>query len=187
MKTLREYIDQLDEISRRDFLKGAGVAAVAGAVGTGAYMNRGKGASGNFEGDDGIYVDQLLDVRLACKADKLFKTNQFNPDAFLMSDPATLNTTTELLKKYFQANPKMKPIVEREWELTISNATSDYQQDPAKFFENLNKAYKNKDVIIANFERFLEGQRPLGTKPKGEFDESLELDTLERIQKLVKL
>ena len=32
MKTLREYIDQLDEISRRVFLKGAGVAAL-GAVG----------------------------------------------------------------------------------------------------------------------------------------------------------
>ena len=33
MKTLREYIDQLDEISRRGFLQGAGAAAVAGAVG----------------------------------------------------------------------------------------------------------------------------------------------------------
>jgi hypothetical protein len=34
MKTLREYIDQLDEISRRDFLKGAG--ATAGSVATDA-------------------------------------------------------------------------------------------------------------------------------------------------------
>ena len=34
MKTLREYIDQLDEISRRDFLKGAGAAAVAAAAGS---------------------------------------------------------------------------------------------------------------------------------------------------------
>lgn len=33
MKTLREYIDQLDEISRRDFLKGAGATAVGAAVG----------------------------------------------------------------------------------------------------------------------------------------------------------
>jgi hypothetical protein len=31
MKTLREFIDQLDEISRRDFLKGAGAAAMTGA------------------------------------------------------------------------------------------------------------------------------------------------------------
>lgn len=33
MKTLREYIDQLDEISRRDFLKGAGAAAIGAAGG----------------------------------------------------------------------------------------------------------------------------------------------------------
>lgn len=33
MKTLRETIDQLDEISRRGFLQGAGAAAVAGAAG----------------------------------------------------------------------------------------------------------------------------------------------------------
>ena len=33
MKTLRETLDQLDEISRRGFLKGAGAAAVAGAAG----------------------------------------------------------------------------------------------------------------------------------------------------------
>jgi colicin import membrane protein len=33
MKTLREYIDQLDEISRRDFLKGAGATAGLAAMG----------------------------------------------------------------------------------------------------------------------------------------------------------
>lgn len=39
MKTLREYIDQLDEISRRDFLKGAGAAALAGAAGYAAHKD----------------------------------------------------------------------------------------------------------------------------------------------------
>jgi hypothetical protein len=34
MKTIREYIDQLDEISRRDFLKGTGAAAGLAAVGS---------------------------------------------------------------------------------------------------------------------------------------------------------
>ena len=33
MKTLREYIDQLDEISRRGFLKGAGVVTALGGAG----------------------------------------------------------------------------------------------------------------------------------------------------------
>ena len=34
MKTLREYIDQLDEISRRDFIKGTAATAGLAAVGT---------------------------------------------------------------------------------------------------------------------------------------------------------
>ena len=38
MKTLREYIDQLDEISRRGFLKGMGAAAL-GASGVSAASN----------------------------------------------------------------------------------------------------------------------------------------------------
>lgn len=33
MKTIREYIDQLDEINRRDFIKGAGAAAGLAAMG----------------------------------------------------------------------------------------------------------------------------------------------------------
>jgi tRNA A37 N6-isopentenylltransferase MiaA len=39
MKTLREYMDILDEISRRDFIKGAGAAAATAAAG---------GAKGQF-------------------------------------------------------------------------------------------------------------------------------------------
>ena len=38
MKTLREYIEILDEISRRDFLKGAGAAAGLAAVGGAGYV-----------------------------------------------------------------------------------------------------------------------------------------------------
>jgi hypothetical protein len=40
MKTLRETLDQLDEISRRDLLKGAGAAAVAGAAGSSIAQNQ---------------------------------------------------------------------------------------------------------------------------------------------------
>jgi hypothetical protein len=38
MKTLREYIDKIDEISRRDFLRGAGAVAGATAVGGTGYL-----------------------------------------------------------------------------------------------------------------------------------------------------
>ena len=39
MKTLREYIDRLDEISRRDFLKGAGLAAAGAALSKSSYAH----------------------------------------------------------------------------------------------------------------------------------------------------
>jgi hypothetical protein len=39
MKTLREYIDQLDEINRRDFLKTAGAAGVGVAAGSASAFN----------------------------------------------------------------------------------------------------------------------------------------------------
>ena len=43
MKTLREYIDILDEISRRDFLKTAGAAAAGAALGSTAKAQVGGG------------------------------------------------------------------------------------------------------------------------------------------------
>jgi TAT (twin-arginine translocation) pathway signal sequence len=163
--------EELGEIDRRGFLKGAGAAMGAAALGGIAYQNRGKGSSGNFEGNDGVYIDQILTIRLACKANDLFNSDQFNPDAYLMSDSDTLNKTTELIKRYLQANPKMKPILEREWQLVMSNANNDYRQNPEKFFAGLNVAYKNKDRTFANFEQFLTGKDPVfKPSPKGEFD-----------------
>jgi len=43
MKTLREYIDQLDEISRRDALKYAGATAAGAALGGAAGFYKGAG------------------------------------------------------------------------------------------------------------------------------------------------
>jgi len=63
MKTLREYIDQLDEISRRGFLKGAGAAAVSGAVGTGSLFPKTAKAeysTYSLTEDDVQYIMALL-------------------------------------------------------------------------------------------------------------------------------
>ena len=48
MKTLREYIDQLDEIDRRGFLKGMGAAAVVGATGGAATSTYALGLRHTF-------------------------------------------------------------------------------------------------------------------------------------------
>ena len=55
MKTLREYIEILDEIDRRGFLKGMGAAAVAGATG-----GLSKGAKADWEKEPDI-TDPMTD------------------------------------------------------------------------------------------------------------------------------
>ena len=71
MKTLREYMDKLDEISRRDFLKGAGAAAIAGAAG---------GAKADWEKDD--VTDRMSD-----EVTKRYKNVSTNGEATLQYFP----------------------------------------------------------------------------------------------------
>ena len=166
MKTIRDYINlienaqsQVDEMDRRSFLKGAGAAAVAGTVGAGAYMDRGKGASGNFEGNDGTYIDQILRLRLALSTMYGGKTEQ---------DLARVNG---LIKKYLQANPKMKPVLESEWKL-INNNIAELQAKDGSGYDDLYKILPNKESVLANFEKFLQGEDPIfHPKVKGEFDD----------------
>jgi len=79
MKTLREYIDQLDEISRRDFLKGAGVGAVAGALGTVGYQAGQQSTVDTIPSDPQVYyliaylswLTSLVDTPMAKQMKKL--------------------------------------------------------------------------------------------------------------------
>jgi TAT (twin-arginine translocation) pathway signal sequence len=69
MKTLREYIDQLDEISRRDFLKGAG--ATAGLAAMGASQ------PAMSEENYGQIVYDMLWLYEICKGDNWNSTGQY--------------------------------------------------------------------------------------------------------------
>lgn len=60
MKTLREYIDQLDEISRRDFLKGTG-AVTLGTVLSSIPIPRTFAAS-NFSKEEGQVIAAVLSM-----------------------------------------------------------------------------------------------------------------------------
>ena len=60
MKTLREYIDKIDEISRRDFLKGAGAAAAGAGL---AMANPTKAQAGIFGSSiDKKYLDSSQEL-----------------------------------------------------------------------------------------------------------------------------
>jgi hypothetical protein len=80
MKTLREYIDQLDEISRRDVLKGIGAAA-AGAV---------LGQPKDAEADRTWSTDPVSDKWHASM------TSENYPGAYLFWDEDRNNVTIEL-------------------------------------------------------------------------------------------
>ena len=62
MKTLREYIDQLDEISRRDFLKGAGAAAGLSILGKPGQAIAQAFKHYNFTDEDGETLAALLSM-----------------------------------------------------------------------------------------------------------------------------
>lgn len=136
---------EIDEMNRRDFLKGAGVAAVAGAIGTGAYLNRGKS---KFEGNDGVYVDQILSLYAARKQ--------------MVKEPDDIITTCKkLIQEYLNQNPKMKSIVNNEYKLIVSQMKPD---DWATIT-------RNQDSTIRNFQLFLKGEDPeFNPKQKDEFN-----------------
>ena len=71
MKTIREYIDQLDEISRRDFLKGAGALAAAGAVGSSS-----AGTTLNLNNAEVYYLNGWLIDAIPYGTDKSFDMYQ---------------------------------------------------------------------------------------------------------------
>jgi hypothetical protein len=68
MKTLREMMDQLDEISRRDVLRGAGAAALAGATqNVGAYTRYPKAIQ--YDEDELTKINTFLMLRQFCQLD----------------------------------------------------------------------------------------------------------------------
>ena len=70
MKTLRETIDQLDEISRRGFLKGAGAAAVAGATGGATASSHDPNTNvTSFDADDINIINKFLELYWLVKND----------------------------------------------------------------------------------------------------------------------
>ena len=81
-KTIREYMEQLDEISRRDFLKGAGAAAVAGST---------TDSNADWK-QEPSYVDKMTD-----KEFRKFKNVSTNGSAALQYNPDIQSPKFQLL------------------------------------------------------------------------------------------
>ena len=163
MKTLREYIDQLDEISRRDFIKGAGAAAVAG---TGGYI---------------AGTQNQLDKRIGHNLGRLYG---FMHNANTFGERSRkINAINDRLK-YFEK--RLDPDIDRtEWyKYGFGQGQSEYKRifpnghtstpaDESKFDELLN----------AYFENF--AQSAYGGLKEEEVDEAASPNAVRRIEQLV--
>lgn len=180
MKTIRDYINliesnqQVDEMDRRDFLKGAGALAAAGAVSAGAYMNRGKS---NFEGNDGVYIDQIL--RLYVVSKELSQPPNNRPGA-----AETYTKCKELIGKFLSSNPKMKPVINSEYQLVVKGLNDEAATDYKKYHDTTEYLFSNRNRLIRDFEEFLSGKDPQFGKPKDEFDEGLSETSDEAIARI---
>jgi TonB family protein len=89
MKTLREYIDQLDEINRRDFLKGAGATAGLAALGT-----AGVAKAGDIEKEKLPHEYSAQDAKLKVYGDlvrnAVVRNIVFNPASVGNYNPAVI-------------------------------------------------------------------------------------------------
>ena len=117
MKTLREYIDQLDEISRRDFLKGAGATAGLAAMG---------GAKGQ-EAPQQAQVDNY-----GTKLNRYFRPLiSFNTSIVEGNPSCVVEIATDIDKNIIQRK-LVKPSTSPEWDEAVMKAINGTNKLPQR-------------------------------------------------------
>jgi hypothetical protein len=105
MKTLREYIDQLDEISRRDFLKGAGATAGLAAVGAP------KDASAQtLPKEVSEPLSLICTLYMACK--EPYQNAEATKGRTVEISPEVCQKTKQLIQKFIRGYPNGRDIVQ---------------------------------------------------------------------------
>ena len=177
-KTLREYID-LVEAAQNEQLDEGWKSALAGAAAAGtlafgamspavhnAYDNATSSVThvkdNNFVKSDGLYVDQMLTLYTAAKI-----VNNENHDA---ESAAVMQKAKTLIQQAGQKYPKLKPVIDREYQLVLSNYQSDVSANPEKARQFMQDAYTNRDQIFSNYDAWLNhDEDPVFAQPKSEF------------------
>jgi hypothetical protein len=155
MKTLREYIDQLDEISRRDFLRGAGaalggaaLASVAGQAQSASLGSSGTKPTAEFSKTSGVNpLYKVMVIRAICQAEAQGhrRVAGDKPDAFDL---------TVQKPPYFTGwfDPATIAKAEKVSENAITNFSS--KINPAEYKEFLklqNEAYRTVEGAYRSF------------------------------------
>jgi hypothetical protein len=148
MKTLREYIDQLDEISRRDFIKGAG--ATAGLAAVGAPKDASAYTKEIYE-----KVASICYLYLACKGpyQRALKQGQT-----ITVPPTVCQKTNQLIQKFIKVYPGGKDLLNSVYGNVYSLVQEDETREPFKG-SVLNRVYFDKAFqqrLLNDFESLIE-------------------------------
>ena len=138
MKTLREYIDQLDEISRRDVLKGAGAAA-AGAASSGA-----KAYDIDYRRGDAFALQLSNEENSALGKAVLLYWLQKN--RYLPANPEL----EQKLRNLVEINNAFKNRINQAYDHSKDAFLGMQREDPNMFRERLEVFKKEERAIIQN-------------------------------------
>jgi hypothetical protein len=160
MKTLREYLDQLDEISRRDFLKGAGATAGLAAMGAPKDAN-----AQSTEQDFWNKLFAICVLHIACKGP--YQNAEATKGRTVVIPPDVCQRTKQLIQKFIKGYPNGKDIIQGAYNNMYDSIN---QAESAKPFRGsvLNKAYFDKawqQKILRDFESLVEFVAGSGTPP----------------------
>jgi hypothetical protein len=166
MKTLREYIDQLDEISRRDFLKGAGATAGLAAMGAAAPAKATDFTSypryGEYGDPRGPTRHIINDVLVLYYYLKLYRPN----------DPL-IQEIQNAIQNFFKSNPENKDFVKTSWAEIGPNFAQFQKDNPDAYAKRGKEFFSTARQILAKFNNL------------SEFNENISLDSVSRIQELI--
>lgn len=180
MKTIRDYINlvenaqsQVDEMDRRDFLKGAGAVAAVGAAGAGYnYLNRGLKVATSGQ-DLQVAIIGLLYLYYVCK------TLQDNPEA---EKYASVIRST--ISQVIADNPDFKNYINEEYKDAVAWMSSgDYKHIKDKE----QSVWATRDKTITHFNNvYREAQQKYskGMKKDDEFSEGLSETSDEAIARI---
>ena len=178
-KTLREMMDVVDGQEQLDegWKSALAGAALAGTMAVGALSpaahnmyqdtkaNITHVKDNNFVKSDGLYVDQMLKLYTSAKL-----INAQNHDS---ESAAVMQQAKTLIQQTMQKYPKLKPVIDREYQLVQSNYQSDLSANPDQANQSMQASYNNRDRIFSNYDAWLNhGQDPVFAQPKSEFNES---------------
>jgi hypothetical protein len=177
MKTLREYIDQLDEISRRDFIKGAGATAGLAAMGAPglALANSPYINSFTYRQIDKIIAQSLFLYSL---------TKDWS------GKEQIARQMMQHINNYLAVEPNRKPVVTQMYE-RVQQLTNDNKQNKPELYDTQrNSSLKHVDNLNLSwqfiFDNFKNNQTPTNENVEQGVDEAATPDAVARIEELVK-